>query len=140
MSFASEVKDELALKESEYPKDELSALFKTSGNITISNGVVKFKVPYYTYTVNANGSVSRSGNNTYSETINATQNGSSIQLKFTITKNVAALTSSYTLNSLPTKVLVLDDIEREQEQGQYSVIIINKNDLKKFCSTLIPFL
>ncbi|MBQ8206148.1 MAG: DNA-binding protein WhiA [Bacilli bacterium] len=38
MSFASEVKDELALKESEYPKDELSALFKTSGNITISNG------------------------------------------------------------------------------------------------------
>lgn len=38
MSFASEVKDELALKESDYPKDELSALFKTLGNITISNG------------------------------------------------------------------------------------------------------
>jgi len=38
MSFASEVKDELALKNCEYPKDELSALFKTAGNITISNG------------------------------------------------------------------------------------------------------
>ena len=45
MSFASEVKDELALKDSEYPKDELSALFKTSGNITISNGkmAINFK-------------------------------------------------------------------------------------------------
>ena len=38
MSFASQVKDELALTEHEYPKDELSALFKTAGNITISNG------------------------------------------------------------------------------------------------------
>lgn len=82
-----------------------------SSNVTISNGVVRFKVPYYTYTVNTDGSVSRSGNNSYSETINVTQTGSSIQLNFTITKNVAALTSSYTLNLLPTKVLVLDDIE-----------------------------
>ena len=38
MSFASSVKEELALKDAEYEKDELSALFKTSGNITISNG------------------------------------------------------------------------------------------------------
>lgn len=38
MSFASQVKDELALCEHEYPKDELSALFKTAGNMTISNG------------------------------------------------------------------------------------------------------
>ena len=38
MSFASLVKEELSLKEAEYEKDELSALFKTSGNITISNG------------------------------------------------------------------------------------------------------
>ena len=38
MSFASLVKDELCLKKAEYEKDELSALFKTSGNISISNG------------------------------------------------------------------------------------------------------
>lgn len=38
MSFASNVKEELALKDAEYEKDELSALFKTAGNITISNG------------------------------------------------------------------------------------------------------
>ena len=38
MSFASMVKDELALKNAIYEKDELSALFKTSGNISISNG------------------------------------------------------------------------------------------------------
>ena len=38
MSFASLVKEELALKDAEYEKDELSALFKTSGNISISNG------------------------------------------------------------------------------------------------------
>lgn len=38
MSFASLVKEELSLKEAEYEKDELSALFKTSGNISISNG------------------------------------------------------------------------------------------------------
>ncbi len=38
MSFASELKDELALNEVEMEKDRLSALFKTSGNITLSNG------------------------------------------------------------------------------------------------------
>ena len=38
MSFASDVKDEISLKSVEYEKDELSALFKTLGNITISNG------------------------------------------------------------------------------------------------------
>ena len=38
MSFASDVKDEISLKDVEYEKDELSALFKTSGNIAISNG------------------------------------------------------------------------------------------------------
>lgn len=38
MSFASDVKDEISLKDVEYEKDELSALFKTSGNISISNG------------------------------------------------------------------------------------------------------
>lgn len=38
MSFASSVKDEVALNEIEYVKDQLSSLFKTSGNITISNG------------------------------------------------------------------------------------------------------
>ena len=38
MSFSYEVKEELALKDAEYEKDELSALFKTSGNIAISNG------------------------------------------------------------------------------------------------------
>lgn len=37
MSFASTLKDELALKHAEYEKDELSALFITGGNITISN-------------------------------------------------------------------------------------------------------
>ena len=37
MSFASMVKDELALNEAEYERDELTALFKTAGNITISN-------------------------------------------------------------------------------------------------------
>ncbi len=45
MSFASKVKDELALKDAEYEKDELSAIFKTSGNITISSGkmAINFK-------------------------------------------------------------------------------------------------
>lgn len=38
MSFASDVKDEISLKDVEYEKDELSALFKTSGNISISSG------------------------------------------------------------------------------------------------------
>ena len=38
MSFAYEVKEELSLKDAEYEKDELSALFKTAGNISISNG------------------------------------------------------------------------------------------------------
>ena len=38
MSFASDVKDEISLKDVEYEKDELSALFKTSGAISISNG------------------------------------------------------------------------------------------------------
>lgn len=37
MSFAAMVKDELAIKSAVYEKDELSALFKTSGNISISN-------------------------------------------------------------------------------------------------------
>ena len=37
MSFASMVKDELALNEAEYERDELTALFKTAGNILISN-------------------------------------------------------------------------------------------------------
>lgn len=46
MSFASSVKDELALKDAEYEKDELSALFKTAGNITISNG--KMAITYKT--------------------------------------------------------------------------------------------
>ena len=40
MSFAAMVKDELALKNAIYEKDELSALFKTSGNISISNGKI----------------------------------------------------------------------------------------------------
>ena len=40
MSFASLVKEELSLKSVEYEKDELSALFKTSGNISISNGKI----------------------------------------------------------------------------------------------------
>ncbi len=40
MSFASKVKDELALKDADYEKDELSAIFKTSGNITISRGIM----------------------------------------------------------------------------------------------------
>lgn len=37
MSFSSKIKDELALLHSEYEKDEMSALFKCAGNITISN-------------------------------------------------------------------------------------------------------
>ncbi len=37
MSFSSQVKDELALQTSEYEKDEISALFKCAGNLTISN-------------------------------------------------------------------------------------------------------
>lgn len=41
MSFASSVKDEVALKDIDYVKDQLSSLFKTSGNITISNGKMK---------------------------------------------------------------------------------------------------
>lgn len=45
MSFASDVKEEIALKDVEYEKDELSALFKTSGSISISNGkmAISFK-------------------------------------------------------------------------------------------------
>ncbi|MCI5746127.1 MAG: DNA-binding protein WhiA [Erysipelotrichaceae bacterium] len=38
MSFASLVKDEIALTVCEYEKDQLSAILKTSGNIFISNG------------------------------------------------------------------------------------------------------
>ena len=37
MSFSSQVKDELALIHNEFEKDEISALFKCAGNITISN-------------------------------------------------------------------------------------------------------
>ena len=37
MSFSSQVKEELALITNEYEKDEISALFKCAGNITISN-------------------------------------------------------------------------------------------------------
>lgn len=37
MSFSSQVKDELALIHSEYEKDEIAALFKCAGNITISS-------------------------------------------------------------------------------------------------------
>ena len=45
MSFASNVKDEIALSNIAYEKDELSALFKTSGNISLHNGkmTLKFK-------------------------------------------------------------------------------------------------
>lgn len=45
MSFASNVKDELALKDAQYEKDELIAIFKTAGNISISNGkmAISFK-------------------------------------------------------------------------------------------------
>jgi len=38
MSFSSDVKEELALREYEYEKDMLSGLFKVSGNVTISSG------------------------------------------------------------------------------------------------------
>ena len=38
MSFASELKDELALNDVEIEKDRLSALFKVSGNLSLSNG------------------------------------------------------------------------------------------------------
>lgn len=41
MSFASSVKDEIALANISYEKDELSALFKTSGNISLTNGKMK---------------------------------------------------------------------------------------------------
>ena len=41
MSFASNVKDEIALKEQEYEKDQLCALFKSGGSIAISNGNLK---------------------------------------------------------------------------------------------------
>lgn len=37
MSFASNVKDELAIHEKEHIKDEMSAILKAAGNVTISN-------------------------------------------------------------------------------------------------------
>ena len=41
MSFASNVKDEIALKEQEYEKDQLCALLKSGGSIAITNGNLK---------------------------------------------------------------------------------------------------
>lgn len=43
MSFASEIKDELARNSSPYVKDELAALFKINGNITITDHQVVLK-------------------------------------------------------------------------------------------------